>query len=78
MIEIIKLECGTTFTRRAEEAMKDFEISKNLTKEFLASQSFANCAHNKIELNVTIFSTNSWPLKNNKINGFSEPVSLKY
>lgn len=53
--------------------MKDFEISKNLTKEFLASQAFANCQNNKIELSVTIFSTNSWPLKNNRINGFQEP-----
>jgi hypothetical protein len=54
--------------------MKDFELSKNHTKDFQASQSYQNLPH-KFDFNVAVFSVNAWPLKNSKIQQFDEEVS---
>jgi len=74
MIDKLKHECGTTFTRKSEDIFKDFEISKGLTSEFLGSNYYANI-DSKIEFSVVMFSMNSWPLKNLAYSGFSSPFS---
>jgi len=74
MIDKLKHECGTTFTRKSEDIFKDFEISKGLTSEFLGSNFYDNLDQ-KIEFSVVMFSMNSWPLKNLAYNGFGSPFS---
>jgi len=74
MIDKLKHECGTTFTRKSEDIFKDFEISKGLTSEFLGSNYYANI-DSKIEFSVVMFSMNSWPLKNLAYSGFGAPFS---
>ncbi len=54
--------------------MKDFDLSKTLTNDFLSSTAYTNIP-NKIDLSITIFSMNSWPLKNLQYTNFTNPVS---
>jgi cullin-4 len=37
MLDKLKHECGANFTRKSEDIMKEFDISKNITTEFLES-----------------------------------------
>ena len=73
MIDKFKAECGVQYTKKAEDIFKDFEISKTLNIEF---QSYEHNTIDKanIEFNVCVFSTNSWPLKNDHIPKFPSPV----
>jgi cullin-4 len=73
MVEKFKAECGVQYTKKAEDIFKDFEISKALNTEYLAS-GFNSGPKLGIDFSTNIFSTNSWPLKNNQIIKFPSPL----
>jgi len=72
MIEKLRAECGAQYTKKAEDIFKDFEISKTLNTEF-ASSEFYLTARIGLDFTGHIFSTTSWPLKNNPIGKFPSP-----
>ena len=76
MIDKFKAECGVQYTKKSEDIFKDFEISKTLNIEF---QSYEHNTMNNtnIEFSICVFSTNSWPLKNDHIQKFPPPVMIK-
>jgi len=74
MIDKLKHECGTTFTRKSEDIFKDFDISKGLTTEFLGSNYYSQ-VHSNMEFSVVMFSMNSWPLKNLAFANFGFPFN---
>ncbi|VEL17154.1 unnamed protein product [Protopolystoma xenopodis] len=65
-------ECGPNYTRKMETMFQDIELSRQLSKNFRAAQSSANCL---LELNVSIICPSSWPPYPKTTANYPEDVS---
>ena len=73
----MNVECGSSYTKKAEEIFKDVEISKQINLEFenFRKNSGLNVFPN-MEFYVTVLHSNSWPLLNNNFQTLLEPVDF--
>lgn len=71
VLEKLKNECGSFYTKKAEEIFKDVEISKQINKEYNVLN---ENKMNHIPFYITILHSNSWPLVNNTIKQLIQPV----
>lgn len=71
-----KIECGDQFTKKSEDIFNEFEISKSLMEDFENSNLYSMIKSDVGSLGyyVNVFSTNSWPLKNQSVAKFPAPV----
>ena len=62
LIQRLKLECGGEYTQRFEAMFKDVRVSDDLMEKFrLAEGGALKTSLNRLDLDVRVLGTNSWP-----------------